>query len=176
MLLEVTMLKCLAAIQQPTKTLACLRCICTSSYSSSSGPSQPTNPSNAELEELAITTEDLQQSINRVSLIGRVGWDPEHRGTTHYHCLVFPLATVSNHYSTETSKHVTDWHRIIVMVPELKSYLARALNKGDRCMVEGTIIYQTVYDKHHQDGPRNVETASILADKGIVLQKKLGKS
>jgi len=156
------MLKSLTAVQQPTKSLACLRCICTRTYSANGGP---INPSKSELEELGITTEDYNQSINRVSLIGRVGWDPGHHGTSQYHCLVFPLAT------HEPLKNVTDWHRIIVMDPYIKNYLAHALKKGDKCMVEGSIIYQTIHDKHHHEGPRTVETTSILADKAIVLQK-----
>lgn len=112
----------------------------------------------------------VERSINRVTLLGRMGKDPEFRGTKEHPVVVFPLATNKSYRkSTGELMHEVTWHRIVVFRPGVRNNICPRLGKGDRVMIDGQISYHTV----NKDGDHiNNNITSILADDIILLTKK----
>ena len=108
-----------------------------------------------------------EKCMNVIHLMGRVGREPERRGSDEKPCQVFSLAT--NTYLKETDGVVegdityqqrTDWHRIVVFKPLLLAQVEKNLTRGARVMVTGRIVYDSFHDT---SGVRH-KTTSILAD------------
>jgi single-strand DNA-binding protein len=102
-----------------------------------------------------------ERGINRVTLLGRVGQDPQQRGNPENLGTIFPLAT-SFSLKTRDGQYVqrTEWHRITVFRPVLRDLVAQFVKKGDRVYVTGTISYVQYKDKNNL----TQRAASILAD------------
>ncbi|XP_035206156.1 single-stranded DNA-binding protein, mitochondrial-like isoform X1 [Stegodyphus dumicola] len=84
----------------------------------------------------------LEKSINQVILLGRVGINPQLRGTESKPVVVFTLATNTNYkYDSGEVHEKTDWHRISVFKPNLRNLVLDYLKKGSRVFVEGRIMY-----------------------------------
>lgn len=89
------------------------------------------------------------QGLNRVTLIGRLGADPEQRITdTGSKMSRFSIAT--NIGSGDSSR--TDWHRIVAF-GRTAELCQEYLNKGQLCCVEGRISYYN-YKKNNE--PRSI--------------------
>ncbi|CAL1293595.1 unnamed protein product [Larinioides sclopetarius] len=89
----------------------------------------------------------LEKSINHVTLLGRVGIDPQLRGTESKPVVVFTLATNTNYkYETGEIRQKTDWHRIAVFKNSLRDTVLEYLRKGSRVYVEGRIVYSEYND------------------------------
>ncbi len=105
-------------------------------------------------------------SLNRVTLIGRLGADPELKYTPGGDPVCnFSLAT-SEQWKDKKSgekKEATTWHRIVVW-RELGENCAKYLAKGREACVEGKIQTRS-YDK---DGQKHWAT-DIVADRVIFL-------
>lgn len=86
-------------------------------------------------------------SLNRVSLIGNVGKDPEIRYTQAGDpILSFSLATTETWDGKQGKQEKTEWHKIDVFGPlakALKSYIT----KGKKLLVEGKLTYDEWTDK-----------------------------
>ncbi|CAL1546079.1 unnamed protein product [Lymnaea stagnalis] len=110
-----------------------------------------------------------ERGLNKVTLIGRVGRDPDHRGSEEHPALIFPLATNFT-YKKANGEAVTktDWHRICVFRPGLRDNVANRIVKGDRILVEGAISYQKFTDRDQ----REVNVTSIIADDIMFLAKR----
>ncbi|KAI5733344.1 hypothetical protein M8J76_010763 [Diaphorina citri] len=105
----------------------------------------------------------LEKTINQVTLLGRVGADPQKRGTEEHPVVLFSLATHINfkpdrEKGTVTQK--TEWHRICVFKPVLRDTVYNYVQKGQRVHVTGKLTYGEVVDSQGQSRP----TASIVAD------------
>ncbi|GFR89326.1 single-stranded DNA-binding protein [Elysia marginata] len=101
-----------------------------------------------------------ERGLNRVTLIGRIGREPEHRGTDDHPCVIFPLAT--NYSFRKASGELmtkTDWHRICVFKPGLRDNVCSRIGKGDRVFVEGPISYTRFLDEDN----KNTTLTSIVA-------------
>ena len=114
-------------------------------------------------------TENIEQytekSINRVTLLGRVGIDPQLRGTESHPVVAFSLATNIQYRpggvdSSNSLVKKTEWHNITVFRPHLRDSVHNYVTKGSRVMVQGRIMYGTIEDK--QGNLRS--TTSIVAD------------
>ncbi|EEC13279.1 single-stranded DNA-binding protein, ssb, putative, partial [Ixodes scapularis] len=81
--------------------------------------------------------------INQVTLLGRVGIEPQLRGSDATPVVVFTLATNSN-YRYETG--MTQWHRISVFKPFLRNTVHQHMRKGSRVLVQGRLVYGEVTD------------------------------
>lgn len=103
-----------------------------------------------------------------MTLLGRVGVDPQLRGTDEHPVVVFSLATnlrykpggpdSDNDYATKT-----DWHNIAVFRPYLRDTVFQYVNKGQRVLIQGRIMYGSVEDK-----VGNVRhTTTIVADEVV---------
>ncbi|XP_072941926.1 single-stranded DNA-binding protein, mitochondrial [Epargyreus clarus] len=108
-----------------------------------------------------------EKTINQVTLLGRVGADPQKRGSEEHPVVNFPLAThFSYKYESGDILQRTDWHRISVFRPGLRDTIYKYLKKGQRVYVTGKLSYGEV---KLDDG--QVRTAStVIADDVIFFQ------
>ncbi|XP_060837813.1 single-stranded DNA-binding protein, mitochondrial [Rhopalosiphum padi] len=111
----------------------------------------------------------VEKTINKVTLLGRVGADPQKRGTEEHPVVVFSLATHQNYINNnEESTQKTDWHRIVVFRPGLRDTVYNYLQKGQRVHISGRLIYGELKDE--SGTPRT--TTSIAADDIIFFNSK----
>ncbi len=79
-------------------------------------------------------------SVNRVTLIGNLGADPESRKTAAGHSLTsFRIATTNSWTNREGQRQEhTEWHRIVVWGKQADT-CAEYLSKGRRVYIEGRL-------------------------------------
>lgn len=97
----------------------------------------------------------MSRSLNKVTLIGNLGNDPEVRSTTGGNRVAqFSLATSRTWNSPSGDKQEkTEWHRCVVWNSkgsQLADIVERYLKKGDKVFVEGRIEYRQWQDKENQ--------------------------
>jgi single-strand DNA-binding protein len=97
----------------------------------------------------------MSRSLNKVTLIGNLGADPEVRSTTGGNRVAtFSLATSRSWNSASGEKQEkTEWHRCVVWnskTSTLADIVERYLKKGDKVYVEGRIEYRQWQDKENQ--------------------------
>ncbi|XP_052868482.1 single-stranded DNA-binding protein, mitochondrial [Anopheles cruzii] len=109
----------------------------------------------------------IEKTVNTVTLLGRVGADPQRRGNDEHPVVMFSVATHSNYkYESGDWMQKTDWHRVVVFKPGLRDSVLSYLKKGQRTLVTGKITYGEITD---QEGKQRT-TSSIIADDVIFLQ------
>ncbi|OYV67914.1 MAG: single-stranded DNA-binding protein [Gemmatimonadetes bacterium 21-71-4] len=97
----------------------------------------------------------MSRSLNKVTLIGNLGSDPEVRSTTGGNRVAtFSLAT-SRSWSSNTGERQekTEWHRCVVWnskSSQLADIVEKYVHKGDKLYVEGRIEYRQWQDKDGQ--------------------------
>lgn len=97
----------------------------------------------------------MSRSLNKVTLIGNLGADPEVRSTSGGNRVAtFSLATSRSWTGTSGEKQEkTEWHRCVVWnskSSQLADIVERYLKKGDKVYVEGRIEYRQWQDKENQ--------------------------
>jgi len=97
----------------------------------------------------------VSRSLNKVTLIGNLGSDPEVRSTTGGNRVAtFSLATSRSwNDQSGTKQEKTEWHRCVVWnskVSQLADIVERYVKKGDKLYVEGRIEYRQWQDKDGQ--------------------------
>ena len=107
--------------------------------------------------------------LNRVTLIGRLGRDPEIRRLENGTPVAkFSLATSENYKDANNEpQQTTEWHEIVVW-RQLAEIAEKILRKGALTLVEGKVTYRKYTDKNGVD--RTV--AEIVASNFKVLEKK----
>ena len=101
-------------------------------------------------------------SINKATLIGRVGQDPEIKTTQHGKKLAtFSLATSEKWTDKSTGEKIekTQWHNVVVFNEGLANIIEKFVKKGTQLYIEGSIEYETYVDK---DGISMKATKIIL--------------
>jgi single-strand DNA-binding protein len=93
--------------------------------------------------------------LNKVTLIGNLGADPEVRSTSGGNRVAtFSLATSRSWNAASGEKQEkTEWHRCVVWntkTSQLADIVERYLKKGDKVYVEGRIEYRQWQDKDGQ--------------------------
>jgi len=97
----------------------------------------------------------VSRSLNKVTLIGNLGADPEIRSTTGGNRVAtFSLAT-SRSWNNQTGEkqEKTEWHRCVVWNTkgsQLADIVEKYVKKGDKLYVEGRIEYRQWTDKDGQ--------------------------
>ena len=108
-------------------------------------------------------------SINRATLIGNVGQEPN-IGTTSNNQEVasFSIATTESwtDKSTLEKKIKTEWHKIVVFNNNLVSVIKSYLRKGSKVYIEGALRTRKWFDKKTNSDKYTTE---------IVLEKYSGK-
>jgi single-strand DNA-binding protein len=97
----------------------------------------------------------VSRSLNKVTLIGNLGNDPEVRSTSGGNRVAtFSLATSRSWNDASGSKQEkTEWHRCVVWntkSSQLADIVERYVKKGDKLYVEGRIEYRQWQDKEGQ--------------------------
>jgi single-strand DNA-binding protein len=96
----------------------------------------------------------MSGSLNRVTLIGNLGTDPETRSFQNGGKIVtFSLAT-SERWKDRNSgemREQTEWHRIAILSPGLADIAERYLKKGAKVLVEGKLRTSKWQDQNGQD-------------------------
>ena len=99
----------------------------------------------------------MSRSLNKVTLIGNLGADPEIRSTSGGNKVAqFSLATSRQWTSAAGEKQEkTEWHKCVAWNQGsrgtgLADVLERYARKGDKLFVEGRIEYRTYEDKEKQ--------------------------
>ncbi len=97
----------------------------------------------------------MSRSLNKVTLIGNLGNDPEVRSTTGGNRVAtFSLATSRAWNDAAGAKQEkTEWHRCVAWNTkgsQLADIVERYVKKGDKLYVEGRIEYRQWQDKENQ--------------------------
>ena len=97
----------------------------------------------------------MSRSLNKVTLIGNLGNDPEVRSTTGGNRVAtFSLATSRSwNDAGGTKQEKTEWHRCVVWNTknsQLADIVEKYVHKGDKIYVEGRIEYRQWQDKENQ--------------------------
>ena len=97
----------------------------------------------------------MSRSLNKVTLIGNLGNDPEIRSTTGGNRVAqFSLATSRTWNDASGAKQEkTEWHRCVVWNTkgsQLADIVEKYVKKGDKLFVEGRIEYRQWQDKDGQ--------------------------
>lgn len=110
-------------------------------------------------------------SLNRVTLLGNVGKDPDVRHLENNCVAQFSLATTKKGYTTKEGQTVpdrTEWHSLVVW-NKLAEIVEKFVKKGDKLYVEGELRYRSYDD---QNGVKRyvteiyVENMEMLTPKG----------
>ena len=116
----------------------------------------------------------MSRSLNKVTLIGNLGNDPEVRSTTGGNRVAtFSLATSRSwNDASGTKQEKTEWHRCVVWntkSSQLADIVEKYVKKGDKLYVEGRIEYRQWQDKDGQtrySTEINVRELIMLGGKG----------
>ena len=97
----------------------------------------------------------MSRSLNKVTLIGNLGNDPEVRSTTGGNRVAtFSLATSRSWNDAQgTKQEKTEWHRCVVWntnSSKLADIVEKYVKKGDKLYIEGRIEYRQWQDKENQ--------------------------
>ena len=119
----------------------------------------------------------MSRSLNKVTLIGNLGNDPEVRSTTGGNRVAtFSLATSRTWNDPSGQKQEkTEWHRCVVWntkTSQLADIVEKYVHKGDKLYVEGRIEYRQWQDK---DGQTRYST-EINVRELIMLSGPAGRS
>lgn len=107
------------------------------------------------------------KSVNRVTLLGNVGRDPEVKVLTGGNAVAeFSLATSRGGYTGKDGKEVpqkTQWHRIKAF-GAITSSIEKYVKKGSTLYVEGRIEYS----EYEKNGEKRQSTEIILEDMSLI--------
>ena len=108
----------------------------------------------------------MSRSINRVTLVGNVGRDPEVRVTTAG-AKVAQISIATNwRTGGEEPEERTDWHRVNLW-GRLAQIAEDFVAKGDKVFIEGHLSY----DSYERDGV-TIPTAEVRARELIMLSPR----
>lgn len=109
-------------------------------------------------------------SVNKVTILGRVGKDPEARYTADGNAIASASVATSERWKDKSSgemKEATEWHRIVAY-GRTAEVIEQYVKKGDQLYVEGSLRTREWEDK--QGNKR--QTTEIKADKVVLLTKR----
>lgn len=93
-------------------------------------------------------------SVNKVTLIGNLGKDPEVRTTQSGMKIVNLAVATSETWNDKTSgerQERTEWHRIVIMNDRLADVAERFLKKGSKVYLEGKLQTRKWTDQSGQE-------------------------
>jgi single-strand DNA-binding protein len=109
----------------------------------------------------------VEKCVNMCQLMGRIGSEPQMRGTEQHPVLLFSLATHTQYRDESGSlQQKTFWHRVAVFKGGLRETCFKYCRKGQRVYLTGEIQYNNVKDPE-TNFVRTV--TSIVADDVVML-------
>jgi single-strand DNA-binding protein len=117
----------------------------------------------------------VSRSLNKVTLIGNLGADPEVRSTNNGSRVATLSLATSRQWNSQSGERQekTEWHRVVCWNnkgSQLADLAEKFMKKGDKIYVEGRIEYRTWEDKEKQTR----YTTEIVAREIILLSPKSG--
>lgn len=117
----------------------------------------------------------MSRSLNKVTLIGNLGADPEVRSTTNGSRVATLSIATGRQWTTPggEKQEKTEWHRVICWNnkgAQLADLAEKFMKKGDRIYVEGRIEYRTWEDREKQTR----YTTEVIAREVILLSSRGG--
>jgi single-strand DNA-binding protein len=113
----------------------------------------------------------MSRSVNKITLIGNVGRDPDMQqtksGTKVAH---FSLATNRRKPAEGEQEECTDWHRLTLWNRQAQ-FAEDYVRVGDRIYIEGRLEYES----YERDGV-TIPTAEIVVHTVVMLSPKAGVS
>ena len=90
----------------------------------------------------------MSRSLNKVSLIGNLGADPEVRSTSGGTRVATLSVATSRRWTSASGEQQekTEWHRVVLWntkFQQLADVAEKYLKKGDKVFVEGRLEYRT---------------------------------
>ncbi|MBM3164836.1 MAG: single-stranded DNA-binding protein [Bacteroidetes bacterium] len=116
----------------------------------------------------------MNQSVNKVILLGNLGRDPEIRHFENGGVVAsFSLATSESFMDSHTGerREITDWHDIVAW-RGLALVAEKVLVKGARVYVEGRLKKRSYQDKEGQ----SKTVIEVVAEELVVLSRPEGKN
>lgn len=96
----------------------------------------------------------MSGSVNKVTLIGNLGQDPEIRRTQDGR----PIASLSiatsetwRDKNTGERREKTEWHRVVIFSEPLCKVVEQYVHKGDKVYIEGQLATRKWQDQNGQD-------------------------
>ena len=102
-------------------------------------------------------------SVNKVTLVGNLGRDPEIRSTQDGQKIVQLSLATSETWKDKMSgerKEKSEWHRIVIFNERLCDVAEKYLKKGSKVYVEGSLATRKWTDK---DGVEKYTTEVVLS-------------
>ncbi|KQY20757.1 single-stranded DNA-binding protein [Rhizobium sp. Root483D2] len=96
----------------------------------------------------------MSGSVNKVTLIGNLGADPEIRRTQDGRPIANLNIATSETWRDKTSgerKEKTEWHRVVIFNEALCKVVEQYVKKGDKVYIEGQLQTRKWQDNHGQD-------------------------
>ncbi len=117
----------------------------------------------------------MSRSLNKITLIGNLGNDPEVRSTAKGSRVATLSVATSRQWTTQSGEkqEKTEWHRVVLWNnrgAQLADVAERYLKKGDRIYVEGRIEYRTWEDREG----KTRYTTEIIGREIIMLSGRSG--
>jgi single-strand DNA-binding protein len=118
----------------------------------------------------------VSRSLNKVTLIGNLGADPEVRSTSNGSRVATLSLATSRRWKNQAGEQQekTEWHRVILWNNKgstLADLAERYMKKGDKIYVEGSIEYRSWQDREGQTR----YTTEITAREVILLSGRGGE-
>ena len=97
----------------------------------------------------------MSRSLNKVTLIGNLGADPEVRSTNNGSRVATLSLATSRQWNSQAGERQekTEWHRVVCWNnkgSQLADLAEKFMKKGDKIYVEGRIEYRTWEDREKQ--------------------------
>lgn len=114
----------------------------------------------------------MSDGLNRVTLIGNLGGDPEHRQANGGGVLAISLACTESWLDQQSGqrKERTEWVNVVVFGKRADG-LAKCLGKGDKIAVEGSLRTENWTDR---DGNKRYAT-KVYASNVVLLGGRRGQ-
>ncbi len=118
-------------------------------------------------------------SLNKVTLIGNLGKDPDIRSTSDGREIAsFSVATSESWKDKVTGekKDKTEWHRIVVFTEGLVGLVKNYIKKGSKLYIEGQLQTRKWVDNNGQEKYTTEIVLQGFNSKLILLDSKVGAS
>jgi len=116
-------------------------------------------------------------SVNKVTLLGNLGRDPEARTTQAGGKIVTRSLATSETWNDRASgerKERTEWHRVVIFNEKLAELAERYLRKGSKVYVEGALQTRKWTDQSGQEKHTTEVVPSAYSGKLVLLDGRSG--